>query len=166
LAKAILAAVLLLAGATAAQAQLSPSSAPEIGAAVRDCSAATGASGVSSQALGVAGWSKATMSKDGKPVEADLSVYGKAKANPLIMTDASATNPGKLCTVMARIDQPKDYQGVVDALDAIDGVSAVKREGLNIFFMSGTHVIQSALTGSKDQPGVRISVMAIAATKK
>jgi uncharacterized low-complexity protein len=165
LARPFLAAALLIAAAPAAHAQIVPSSVQEISSAVKDCSAATTPAGISREVLASAGWSAATFSKDGKPVEAELGIYGKAKANPLIMTDLTATKPGTLCMVMARLNQPRDYQAVVDSLDALDNMRAVKKEGLSITFSNGKQIVHSDLTGSRDKPGVRIAVMAIGAGK-
>lgn len=106
------------------------------------------------------------MSSDGKPVDAAFSVYGKAGANPIITTDAAGSKAGTICVVMAGLSSQRDYQGVVDALDAIEGVSAVGQEKLTITFASSKHIIQSDLTGNRDKPSVRVAVMAISPEKK
>ena len=161
MARAVLAAALLVTGATAAEAQLKPSSAEEIGAAVQACAAATTADSVSEQALIEAGWSKGSFLKDGKQVEAQLDVFGKQGSNPIIMTDTAVSkSAGKLCLVLAGLKRPRDYQGVVDMIDSLDTTTPVKKEGLTISFSNGKQIIQSSLTGSQDAPSVRIAVMA------
>lgn len=166
MAKAVLAAALLVFGAGAAGAQMRPSSTAEIVAAVKDCAAASGAEGVSEQALLGAGYSRATMKQDGKTVAADIGIYGKAKANPMLMTDAMNGKAGTVCFVTARFREVSDYQMLVNAIDALDKTDAIKKDGLTIFFSNGSHLIQTAMTGSREQPGVRVAVMSTAGANK
>lgn len=139
---------------------------PEILAAVKDCAAAAGAGGVSDQALLNAGYAPATMQKDGKAVQAEIAIYGKAKANPIIMTDAAKGKAGTVCFVMARFRAVGDYQKLVTAIDAIDKTDAIAKEGLAVSFSNGTQIIQTTMTGSREQPSVRIAVASIAADNK
>jgi hypothetical protein len=130
---------------------------------VKDCTAAAGTSGVSEQSLLGAGWSRGTMEKDGKAVEVAMSFYGKAKANPMIMTDAANGKAGTVCFVTARFRKITDYQQLIKAIDEFDNTNAVQREGLAITFSNGSQLIQTALTGSREKPATRIAVASFAA---
>jgi hypothetical protein len=167
LAKGLLAAALLFAGATPAQAQLARSSVKEIATAVQDCSAAAGTAGIAEPALAAAGWSRGKIAPVGEEMlAADLSIYSKAKASPIIMTDAGTGKPGTICVVLAGLRKPSDYQAIVNSIDALEGTSGVRRDELVITFSNGRQIIQSALTGKRDKPAVRIAVMAVGAGKK
>jgi hypothetical protein len=166
LAKASLAAALLVTGATAARAEIGPSSVPEIVAAVKDCTAAAGASGVSEQSLLGAGWSRGTMEKDGKAVEVAMSFYGKAKTNSMIMTDAANGKAAKVCFVTARFNKVTDYQQLIKAIDALDNTDPLQRQGLMVVFSNGRQMIQTAFTGSRERPATRIAVAAVTAAAK
>jgi hypothetical protein len=160
-------AALLLAGTSVAHAQFKPSSTQEIAAAVQDCSVAARRDGVAEAALASAGWSRGKVSRKGEElVAADLSIFSKMKSSPIIMTDAGTGKPGTICIVLATLKKPSDYQAVVNSIDAREGTSAVRREELEITFSNGAQIIQSALTGKRDRPGVRIAVMAIGAGTK
>jgi hypothetical protein len=102
---------------------------PEIVAAVKDCTAAAGANGVSEKSLLGAGWSRGTMEKDGKAVEVAMSFYGKAKTNPMIMTDAANGKAGTVCFVTARFSKVTDYQQLINAVDALDNTDPLQRSG-------------------------------------
>jgi hypothetical protein len=167
LARLLLTAALLAAfGASAAQAQLRPSSAEEIGAAVRDCAAATTRDLVAEQTLVAFGWSKGSFLKDDKPVETPLSVFGKTGTNPIIMTDSTlSTSPGKVCIVIAGLKRTSDYRGVIDVIDSLPNTAPIRSNDLEIILSNGKQVFMTALTGSREKPSVRISVVAVAAAK-
>lgn len=166
MAKAILAAALLVTCATAARAEIGPSSVPEIVAAVKDCTAAAGANGVSEKSLLGAGWSRGTMEKDGKAVEVAMSFYGKAKTNPMIMTDAANGKAATVCFVTARFSKVTDYQQLINAVDALDNTDPLQRQGLMIVFSNGRQMIQTSFTGSRERPATRIAVAALTAAAK
>ncbi|GAA4001551.1 hypothetical protein [Sphingomonas humi] len=164
--EARLAAALLVLGASAAQAQVAPSSLPEITSAVQDCAAAAQVGGVAEQALLAKGWSKASFKQNGKELDTNLSVYGKVNGNPTIMTDAARGKVGTICFVMAGLKQVRDYQGVVDGLAALQNTRPIQKQGLKVVFSDGAHIIQSELTGNSEKPAVRVAVMAISPEKK
>jgi hypothetical protein len=156
---------LVAALATPAGAQVAPSSPQEIASAVGDCLGAAELGGISETRLTGAGWAKASISREGKPLASELGIYGKGSGNTIIMVDGDAKKPGTACFVMAKLSAPKDYQAVVDGIDAIDGVSAVQQDKLKIVFASSKHIVQSDYTGSKGNPAVRVAIMAMSPEK-
>jgi hypothetical protein len=155
----------MLAGPVSAQ--LKPSDAQEIAAAVTDCISATKPSGVDGKVLSAAGWSLGNFtSPNGQTIQSKLRVFGKSGSGALIMTDENEKAAGQICIVTAGLSKAQDYQQVVNAIDAIENVSAAQQDKLKIVFSNGKQVLQSDRTGSKAKPAVQIAVMAIAPEKK
>jgi hypothetical protein len=126
----------------------------EIVAGAQSCAAATSAAGVDEHKLEADGWSRATMSGSGKPVDT-LSFYGKGGLL-LVLTRGSA----KICVFTARIEDAATFDDIAFAMDKGLGVpgKGQQQEAHTFYWFPPHHVVQLQLTGKRDAPGVRVGV--------
>ena len=153
--------ILAAAVAAPAAAQVSPANAGDIADAVSGCMAAARAAVVDEASLADEGWRRGEIGGK-EETTAGLAAYGKSRNNALILTTKGDGSAKAVCAVTARIDKQADYQAVVDAIDALEGVRAIKKDKLQIWFSSGERMIVSDLTGTRETPSVRVAVMTIA----
>ena len=138
---------------TPAPAEIPVSPLGDIYASYNDCFKVATKNGMKPEALAPLGWSRATVSKGGKPVADAPDIYGHAKRKPIILL--SAQKGEGICIVMARLESvgafeefKKGWGGKLPKPDA---------EGAISFFAKG-HPIQLRQTGSADKPSMSIVV--------
>ena len=147
---ALLAVAALPAPATA---EIPVSPLADIYASYNDCFKVATKDGMKPDALAALGWSKATVSKDGRAIADAPDIYGHARRKPIILL--SAQKGEGICIVMARLESvgafeefKKGWGGKLPKPDA---------EGAISFFAEG-HPIQLRQTGSADKPSMSIMV--------
>ncbi|GAA4217666.1 hypothetical protein GCM10022253_16690 [Sphingomonas endophytica] len=143
-----------------------PASPEEIVAGVRSCVVSVGPAGLDQARLAADGWSKASISsKDGKPVESPLIVYGKGRLMMVSTTPARGTS--QLCTVMADIGSVSAFPGIQAAMANAYG-APFKDDGKGEqFFAAPDHrYIDLASTGNNDRPSIRAAVVYVSRESK
>jgi hypothetical protein len=120
-----------------------------------DCFKVATKEGLKPEALGPLGWSRATVSKDGKPVDKAPIIYGHAKRAPIILV--SADKKDALCIVMARIESVNAFEEFKKAWGG--KLPPPDKEGAIYFFAEG-QPIRLQPTGTPQQPALTIAVMA------
>ena len=140
--------------AVPAGAQLRPSPLGGIYESYNDCFKVATKDGLSQDNLRSLGWSRATISKDGKPKEGGPIIYGHSKRVPLIML--SDEQGDGLCIVMAKLESAnsfdefiKPWGGKLPEPDA-DGAISFSADG---------HIVQLRKTGTAQAPSLSIAVM-------
>ena len=150
-----LAAILItLAVAQPASAQLRPSPLAEIYQSYNDCFKVATKGGIKTDVLKPLGWSRATLSQDGKNVADGPIIYGHATRAPLIML--SAEKGGGLCIVMARLESTASFEEFKKAWGG--KLPAPDAEGAISFSAEG-QIVQLRQTGSTKEPSLSIAVM-------
>lgn len=138
---------------SSAQAQLRIASLPDVYESYNDCFSAT-EEGIDLAALESLGWKRATMqSGNGEPIADGPIIYGHAERAPVILF-SGAEGKG-VCVVTARlkdIEQFKKFKSVWG-----DALPQPNDEG-EIWFMAEGRMVQMALTGSREEPSVRLIV--------
>ena len=140
--------------AAPAAADLPVSPLKDIYESYNDCFKVATKEGLKVDALGPLGWSRASVSKDGKPVANAPIIYGHSGRKPIILLSAEKGNG--LCIVMARLESAKAY----DDFKAAWGTKlpVPDKEGAIYFFEDGQPVrLQPA--GKPGEPGMTIAVM-------
>jgi len=118
-----------------------------------DCFKVVTKDGIKPEVLGTLGWSRATVSKNGKQVGSTPVIYGHLKRKPIILL--SAEKGEGLCIVMARLENTKAFG---DFKSAWGGkLPKPDAQGAISFFAEG-HPIQLRQTGSADKPAMSIVV--------
>jgi hypothetical protein len=148
-------ALLTLASAAPAAAALPVSPLIDIYESYNDCFKVATRDGLKLEALGALGWSRATVSKDGKPIDNAPIIYGHAKRAPVILLSAEKTDG--LCIVMARIESANAFEEFKKAWGG--KLPAPDKEGA-IYFSAEGQPIRLQQTGTPQQPVLTIAVMA------
>ena len=149
----LLMALLPVLAATPAAAELPVSPLNDIYLSYNDCFKVATKEGLKPEALGPLGWSRATVSKDGKPVADGPIVYGNPKRKPIILL--SAEKGDGLCIVMARIENAKAFEQFKSAWGG--KLPAPDKEGA-ILFMAEGQPIRLQRTGTPEKPSLAIGV--------
>ena len=152
-----------LLGATQASAQMKVAQPQDIVEAVASCMAATSAGSIDAAQLAADGWTPATMSAEGRPVDSPLRIFGRKQSAAIIMTSTSAD---VVCIATARIATPARFADVERALSTRLGGQIVERKSGETMFFTGGKVVSIMLTGKPRTPAVRIGVMQMPQEKK
>lgn len=144
-----------------ASAQLAASTNAEIMAAASTCFAATDHGAVDTRQIVRSGWVLQHLTdQSGRSTDAAIQVYYKTNTNSIILVPVSAQAPGNVCSVRARLNTVSAYSNIVYFLDEMAKSPRTNAENANSYrwFPQG-HIIQSSLSGTKEAPNVRISIM-------
>lgn len=144
----------LLALAASASADIPVSPLGDIYESYNDCFKIASKQGMKPEVMAGLGWSRATVSKDGKPVADAPLIYGHTKRKPIIML--SAEKGEGLCIVIARLESATAFEEFKGAWGG--KLPAPDKEGSINFFAEG-HPIMLKQTGSADKPAMTISVL-------
>ena len=148
----VLAAALPLAAPAGAELPVSPLK--DIYESYNDCFKVAAKDGLKLEALGPLGWSRATVSKDGKPVDKAPILYGHASRKPVILL--SAEKGDGLCVYSkwgAKGRSSEDFKAAWGGK-----LPAPDKEGAIYFFEDGQPV-RLQQTGTAEQPAMAIAVM-------
>ena len=147
-----------------AQAQLRPATADHIGEAVGRCIAATSTAGLNLERLAEGGWQRAKTQSGEEKVDAPIPIYGKAGNRAVII--AAPTEAAPACIVTARIEHFDVVSATTQGMSRALKVSPMKSEGNETYWRYGPLIIQLAATGTREKPGIRVGVVAVAGEKK
>lgn len=150
-------AVVVVQVATVASAQgRSPAMPPEIVDGVKSCLSATTEKTVEADRLQADGWHPASVTYDGKPVDASLTFF--SKGNLLLMTKKTAKYPA--CFITATLSNSGTFDDLAYALQAGLGVDGKANAGEkdSIYFFSKGHIVQMTRAGTPGKPAVRVVV--------
>ncbi len=130
----------------------------EILAGIRSCTNGVGPAGLDEAHLIADGWSKGSMSsKDGKPVENGLIVYGKGHL--MVLTSNAGLGQMQLCNFVAKIASVQAFPKLQAAMASTYGVPFKDNgRGDQYYRASNSHLINLVFTGSNDRPSVRVAV--------
>lgn len=143
----------MFAGASAAMAALPVADAGSAAEAVQDCAAATSAKSVDPAVLIARGWNEARFKKDGKEIEAEMSIFGKAQDAPLVMLSEDAA----VCMVVGGLSSPAAFDELRSAFGETF-TDAGSKDG-DFRYMAGRDFVLLKPTGSKRQPAFRATVV-------
>ncbi len=150
----ILLSALFALGAAPAAAEMRAAPVGEIFESYNDCFAATNGGTLDPTELEKLGWSRATISSDGKAVEDGPIIYGHGQRAPIILL--SGTGGAGICIVNARI---KSFAVFEEFTAAFGGKLHKPNKDGEITFMAEGRPVQIAPTGSRDKPAMRLVVM-------
>jgi hypothetical protein len=108
-----------------------------------------------------AGWTASTVRQpDGAAIESSPLIFGNGSNRAIILVFPGEGE--RLCTVMARLQRPRDYAEIVAAFRAsVEGEQLVREAANEQMFLVGGMIMQWATTGSQNQPGVRVAIMKV-----
>lgn len=139
---------------SAAQAQMRVGPLSDIRESYNDCLSATEGE-LDPAALEDRGWGRGTMqSRDGEIIEGGPIIYGHTEKAPIIML--SATEGKGACIVLARIEDLAQFEEFKSAWG--DDLPQANDEGEIWFRAGGRRMAQMALTGSREEPSIRLVV--------
>ncbi|MBI1401994.1 MAG: hypothetical protein GC147_02115 [Porphyrobacter sp.] len=150
----VLLAPLIALGAAPAAAELRTAPLEDIFESYNDCFAATNGGALDPAELEKLGWSRATISSRGKPVEGGPVIFGHGERAPIILL--SGTEGAGICIVNARI---KNFSVFTDFTSAFGGKLPKPDKDGEINFIAEGRPVQIAPTGSRDKPAMRLVVM-------
>ena len=137
---------------------LKPATPADIVSAASSCIAAVGPTGTDQAVLLAQGWTKATMTRNGKAVEPPLGIYGRKSGNVVLMIGPNGKTGG-LCNVVARVERIETASAVASSLSTQLNSKPAKTEPGSVYWFRGSKIVQLATTGDRAKPSVRISVM-------
>jgi hypothetical protein len=153
----VIASIALLAavtGAPQAPAERHAATPDQIVAVASDCAAASTVNGVDKSILEKAGWSAKTPTVDGKPMQTSLSFYHKQGSAALVTLDPSGEG-AKLCIAIAPIQSRNQFKTFADAMTVKFGPPRIPGSD-ELIWNAGGEMIDLALTGKPDNPGIRV----------
>lgn len=143
-----------LAGSPQAPAERHTATPDQIVAVASDCAAASTVNGVDKAILEKAGWSQKTATADGKPMQTSLSFYRKQGSAALVTLDPSGEG-AKLCIAIAPIQSRSQFKTFADAMTVMFGPPTIPGSE-ELIWNAGGEMIDLALTGKPDNPGIRV----------